>query len=157
MNDKNLQRQFEQLAEEHKASIYSICYMYVDSREEADDLYQEVLVKLWQGLLGFRGECAVRSWVYRISLNTCISYKRKKRPATVPLDLSPDIFDDRTPAGQRNQLLHSRITKLDKFDRAIVLLWLEDMSYADIGAIVGISPRAVGVRLVRIKEKLKSI
>lgn len=76
---------------------------------------------------------------------------------TVPLDLSPDILGNSTPAGQQNRLLHRRITRLEPFDRAIILLWLEDLSYDDISAIVGISVKAVGVRLVRIRKKLISL
>lgn len=73
------------------------------------------------------------------------------------MDLSPDILDKRTTIGKQNAMLHERITKLEPFDRAIVLLWLEDMSYAEIASITGISIKALGVRLVRIREKLKSL
>ncbi|MDE6697392.1 MAG: sigma-70 family RNA polymerase sigma factor, partial [Muribaculaceae bacterium] len=62
-----------------------------------------------------------------------------------------------SPGSKQARLLHERISKLEPFDRAIVLLWLEDMSYDEIAAIVGISPKTVGVRLVRIKEKLKTL
>ncbi len=157
MKKSNLEPLFEQLVEEHKATVYSVCYMFADTKQETDDLFQEVLIHLWQGFGKFRGESGVRTWVYRVSLNACISAKRKKRLKTVPLDISPDLFDESSREGKMNALLHQRITRLEKFDRAIVLLWLEDMSYEEIGAIVGISAKAVGVRLVRIKEKLKTL
>lgn len=157
MNQQKLQADFERLVHEHKSTIYSVCFMFADTKDIADDLFQEVLIRLWDGFKDFRGECSIRSWVYRISLNTCISVKRKKRVKTVPLDFSPEIFDEGSSVGKQTAMLHNRILKLDKFDRAIVLLWLEDMAYEEIGAIVGISPKAVGVRLVRIKEKLKSL
>lgn len=156
MNYSQLQADFERLVHEHKSTIYSVCFMFADTKDIADDLFQEVLIRLWDGFRNFRGECSIRSWVYRISLNTCISVKRKKRVKTVPLDFSPEIFDEDSSVGKQTAMLHNRILKLDKFDRAIVLLWLEDMAYDEIGAIVGISSKAVGVRLVRIKEKLKS-
>ena len=111
----------------------------------------------WQGYDRFRGDSNVRTWVYRVSLNTCISYKRKKRVRTMPLDLSPDILNDSTPIGRQNMLLHERITRLEPFDRAIILLWLEDMSYEEIAAIVGITVKALAVRLVRIRQKLISL
>lgn len=148
---------FRRLVNEQKSTIYSVCYMFSSSKNEADDLFQDTLINLWQGFEKFRGECSIRSWVYRVSLNTCISHKRKKQIKTIPLDLSPDILDKRTTIGKQNAMLHERITKLEPFDRAIVLLWLEDMSYAEIASIIGISIKALGVRLVRIREKLKSL
>ncbi len=157
MKRSKLEETFERLVEQHKATIYSVCYMFAETKPQADDLFQETLIKLWQGLAEFRGESEIRSWIYRVSLNSCISAKRKKKLNTVPLELSQDIFDDKSPATRQTAMLHDRILKLDKLDRAIVLLWLEDMPYDEIGAIVGISPKAVGVRLVRIKEKLKSL
>ncbi len=156
-SDRNTSLDFQRIVVEHKSTIYSVCYMYASSKEEADDLFQETLANLWQGFRSFRGESGIRTWIYRVSLNTCLSYKRKKRVRTVPLDISPGILSDITPAGRQNMLLHERITRLDVFDRAIVLLWLEDMPYEEIAAIVGISVKALGVRLVRIRRKLKSL
>lgn len=155
--EKNLPLDFERLVMEHKTTIYSVCYMFTETKPEADDLFQEVLISLWQGLDSYRGEASIRSWVYRVSMNTCISYKRKKHIKTVPLDFSADSLAPDSPGNKQARLLHERISKLEPFDRAIVLLWLEDIPYDEIAAIVGISPKAVGVRLVRIKEKLKSL
>lgn len=148
---------FHKLVMEHKSTIYSVCYMFAAGKDDADDLFQETLINLWQGYRRFRGDSNTRTWVYRVSLNTCISHKRKKQVKTVPLDLSPDILSENNPVGQQNALLHRRITQLETFDRAIILLWLEDLPYDDIAAIVGISAKAVGVRLVRIRKKLISL
>lgn len=148
---------FERLVMEHKTTIYSVCYMFTETKAEADDLFQEVLVSLWQGMDSFRGDASLRSWVYRVSMNTCISYKRKKKIQTVPLEFSADSMAPDSPESKQAKLLHERISRLEPFDRAIVLLWLEDIPYEEIAAIVGISTKAVGVRLVRIKEKLKSL
>ena len=148
---------FERLVMEHKSTIYSVCYMFTETRMEADDLFQEVLISLWQGLDSFRGDSSLKSWVYRVSMNTCISYKRKKRLKTVPLDLSPDVIGSDTPQSRQAAMLHQRISRLEPFDRAIVLLWLENLPYDEIAAITGISTKNVGVRLLRIKEKLKGI
>lgn len=148
---------FERLVMEHKSTIYSICYMFVESRPEADDLFQEVLINLWNGFDSFRGESDVKSWVYRVSMNTCVSYKRKKRIRTMPLDISADIIGSDTYESRQTELLHQRISALEPIDRAIVLLWLENLPYDEIAAIIGTTSRAIGVRLVRIKEKLKSL
>ena len=91
-----------------------------------------------------------------MTLNTCISAKRKKRVRTTSVDDVPEIFADDSDAGRQSRQLHDRIGSLDVMDRAIVLLWLENIPYEEIGAIVGMTAKAVGVRLVRIKEKLKN-
>lgn len=135
--------------------IYSVCFMYAADREEADDIFQEVLVNIWRGLPSLREH--TKSWIYRIALNTCVSYKRKKRIKTEPLELAPQLFQPETTIGRQTEALHKRITQLEPVDRAIVLLWLENMSYEEIGAIIGIEARNVGVRLIRIKEKLKKM
>lgn len=155
--ESNLKADFERMVIDHKTTIYSVCYMFVETRTETDDLFQEVLINLWNGFEKFRGDSDLRSWIYRVSMNTCISYKRKKRLRTIPLDIAPDIIEGESGESRQTAQLHNRIIKLQPVDRAIVLLWLENMSYDEIAAIVGISTRAVGTRLVRIKEKLKSL
>ncbi|MDE6022128.1 MAG: sigma-70 family RNA polymerase sigma factor [Muribaculaceae bacterium] len=148
---------FERLVMEHKSTIYSVCYMFTETKVEADDLFQEVLVSLWQGLGSYRGDASIRSWVYRVSMNTCISYKRKKKIKTEPLEFSTESVSADSPQGKQARMLHDRISRLEPFDRAIVLLWLEDMSYDEIAAITGLSAKAVGLSLVRINEKLKTL
>lgn len=152
----NSSLEFQRVVMEHKSTIYAVCYMFASSKEETDDLFQETLINMWQGYDRFRGDSSPRTWIYRVSLNTCLSYKRKRKKQvdTVPLALSPDILSDTTPSGRQNILLHKRLTSLEPFDRAIILLWLEDMPYEEIAAIVGISMKALGVRLVRIRKKL---
>lgn len=152
------EQEFEQLVKEHKSTIYSVCYMFSNDSDEVNDLFQEVLVNLWRGIASFGGRSDIRTWVWRVALNTCITGERKKKKAaTVPLTMSVDMFDDRDQDSQQVQMLHDRIGRLQPFDRAIVLLWLENMSYDEIAAIVGITAKNVGVRLYRIKEQLKKM
>lgn len=151
------EKKFSQMVREQKSTIYIICYMFADNRTEVDDLVQEVLVNLWKGFPKFEGRSDIRTWVYRVSLNTCISSVRKKRLNTVPLTMDIDLFDETDADNRQVHLLHSRIIRLQPFDRAIVLLWLENLSYEEIGQIVGISTKNVSVRLFRIKEQLKSM
>lgn len=154
---KNKEREFKQIVEANKASIYSVCYMYALGRQEADDIFQEILINLWRGLESFKGSSNLRSWVYKVALNTCISYKRKKKITTEPLDIDPEFFSMETRVGQQTEALHRRITCLEPLDRAIVLLWLEDLPYEEFGAVLGMTPKNIGVRLLRIKEKLKKL
>ena len=153
------EREFADIVREHKTTIYTVCYMFANDREEVEDLFQEVLIALWRGLESFRGESALRSWIYRISLNTCISADRKKRRRadSVRLDMNINLFADTDDNSRQAQMLRQRIARLGVFDRAIILLWLENLSYEEIGAIVGISAKNVSVRLVRIREQLKKM
>jgi len=158
MNKDDKERVFEALVRQHKSTVYSVCYMFAARKEEADDLFQEVLINLWKGFDKFLGNSSVQTWIYRVSMNTCISSGRKKRVNTERLEREGEIsVYDNIEQNPQNRMLHDRIRKLEPFDRAIVLLWLEDMSYEEIGAIVGVSTKVVGVRLVRIREKLKNL
>ena len=155
-NDK--EHQFELLVRQHKRTIYTVCYMFSKDKQEVDDLFQEVLVKLWQGYDSFQGKSDLRTWIYRVSLNTCISIDRKKkRRKTQPLLEGIDLFDKNDADNRQTDMLHERIGRLQPFDRAIVLLWLENMSYEEIAQIVGISVKNVSVKLYRIKEQLKQM
>ena len=157
MNDK--EQQFERLVREQKSTIYTVCYMFSKNQDEVADLFQEALMHLWQGFDSFEHRSNQRTWTYRVALNTCISFNRKKKHKTVPLTMDINLFaDDSSDADTRQiEMLHQRISQLKPFDRAIVLLWLEDMSYDEIGDVVGISPKNVSVRLVRIREQLKKM
>ena len=152
------ERKFAQMIREQKSTVYLVCYMFSKDRDEVDDLVQEVLINLWKGFARFEGRSDIRTWVYRVSLNTCISAdRRRKRNRTLPLTMEIDPFDENDADNRQTALLHRRISRLQPFDRAIVLLWLENLSYEEIGQIVGISTKNVSVRLVRIKEQLKSM
>ena len=152
----NKETDFSRIVREHKSTIYTVCYMFSKDKQEVDDLFQEVLVKLWQGYDSFQGKSDLRTWIYRVSLNTCISIDRKKkRRKTQPLLEGIDLFDKNDADNRQTDMLHERIGRLQPFDRAIVLLWLENMSYDEIAQIVGISVKNVSVKLYRIKEQLK--
>ncbi|MCH4156889.1 MAG: sigma-70 family RNA polymerase sigma factor [Muribaculaceae bacterium] len=152
-----LQTEFAQIVRENKSTIYTVCYMFSKDSEEVNDLFQEVLINLWKGIGTFREQSNVRTWIYRVALNTCISDKRKKKLTTVPLSVDIDLFDDKDEGSRQVRLLHDRINRLQPFDKAIVLLWLENISYDEIAAIVGITAKNVAVRLFRIKESLKNM
>ena len=151
-----LEQQFTKTVTEHKSTIYTVCYMFSQDADEVNDLFQEVLVNLWKGFESFEQRSDIRTWIYRVALNTCISLDRKKRrQATARLSLDINLFEDRDEDTRQVDMLHKRIAKLQPFDRAIVLLWLENLPYDEIGQIVGISAKNVGVRLYRIREQLK--
>lgn len=154
-----IEQEFTKVVREHKGTIYTVCYMFSKDEDEVADLFQEILINIWKGLEKFRGDSSMRTWIWRISFNTCVSYEKKKsrRGSTIPLSLSINLFDDSDEETRQIKMLQKRIRQLGPFDRAIVLLWLDDLSYAEIGEIVGISEKNVSVRLVRIREQLKKM
>ncbi|WP_434503225.1 RNA polymerase sigma factor [Prevotella sp.] len=152
-----LETEFAQIVKENKSTIYTVCYMFSKDTDEVNDLFQEVLVNLWKGMSSFKGRSDIRTWIYRIALNTCISMDRKKKIKTIPLSMDANLFQDQDEDTKQVKLLHGRINKLQPFDKAIVLLWLENISYDEIGEIVGVSTKNVASRLFRIKEKLRSM
>lgn len=155
----NNEERFVQIAREQRQTIYTVCYMFAKEKEEVDDLFQETLINLWKGFDTFRNESKVSTWVWRVALNTCISADRKKktRGETVPLSMDINLYSDSDEKSLQIQQLHKRIGRLGLVDRAIILLWLDNLSYDEIGAIVGISAKNVSVKLVRIREQLKQM
>lgn len=150
--------EFEKLARENKDTIYTVCYMFSKDQDEVADLYQETLINLWKGMPQMKRGGNVRGWVYRVALNTCISMGRKKKSRpTVRLTMDVDPFEPSDERTTQVGMLHRRISKLQPFDRAVVLLWLENISYDEIGKMLGISTANVSVRLVRIREQLKKM
>ena len=156
MNTK--EQEFEQLVRTHKATIYAVCYLFSKDQDEVADLFQECLINLWKSWAGYEGRSDVKTWIYRVSLNVCVSLDRKrKRHSTVPLTMDINPYEEDNQNSQQMERLRQRINQLPPYDRAIVLLWLENISYEEIGAIVGITAKNVSVRLVHIKEQLKKI
>ena len=150
-----LEQQFTQMVREHRTTIYTVCYMFSKEEDEVNDLFQEVLINLWKGYESFKGMSDVKTWIYRVSLNTCISLDRKKKSRQKREDrMDVGLFTEGSENSKQIRMLHERINRLDIFDRAIILLWLENQSYEEIAAIVGISVKNVSVKLLRIKKKL---
>ena len=150
------EKQFEELVKQYKRTIYSVCYMFSRDNEEINDLFQEILVRLWLGFDRFEQRSSVNTWVYRIALNTAInSDKRaKRRPQTVPLSTDIDPYDPQDSSLEQVRQLYALINQLDVMDRGLVLLWLEGIGSDEIAAIMGITVANVGIKLHRIKEKL---
>lgn len=156
--ENDMEREFSQLVKAHKSTIYTVCYMFSKDADEVNDLFQEILVNLWRGFDKFEGRSDIRTWFYRVSLNTCISIDRKKkRNKAIPLSMDINLYEDNDADTRQVKMLYDRISRLAPFDRAIVLLWLEGIAYDEIGQIVGISAKNVSVKLVRIREELKKL
>lgn len=150
---------FIQLIEENKGIIHKICMMYTSTQADKEDLYQEISLQLWRSFRTYRSESKFSTWLYRVSLNTAISSVRKerRRVATVELDQVEHFVSRESEQEGKTRMLFKAVSQLNKVDRAIILLWLEEKEYVEISEVMGISQSAVSVRLVRIRERLKSI
>ena len=156
---KSTEAEFEKIVRDHKRRIYTVCYMFSQDQSEVEDLFQDILVNIWRGLESFKGDKYLATWILKVSLNTCINYskKSKKEGKKIPLDVDINLYEDVDAESLQIRQLHDRIGQLGYMDRSLVLLWLENLTYDEIGAILGVSANNVAVRLVRIKEKLKKM
>lgn len=148
----------------YKEVIAKVCYLYSSANASFDDLYQEVLINLWQGLDTFRGESKMSTWIYRTAINTCITWHRRNRrfgsETTMKLDdMKTDVADtsDTAAAMEDYRQLYRLINMLGPIDKALVTLWLDEKPYDEIAAIMGLSPGNVAVKMHRVKEKLSKL
>ena len=158
METKELEKEFLSMIEEQKRTIYKVCYMYANDQDDLNDLFQETVLNLWKGFPKYRGDSTFNTWVYRIAMNTCITFLRRSNThlQTVPMTAQMAgclVTDEETEA--RLKELYTLINQLGKLERALILLWLEERNYQEMADILGISKVNVGVKLNRIREKLK--
>lgn len=150
---------FETFIEQHHGIIYKICRVYA-SHADFDDLYQEVLISLWKSRPGFKGESKESTWVYRVTLNTALTYSRDGKSRNRKLDTIRHETEIRSEEPEEDgpvrttEQLYAAISQLEKEDRSIILLYLEQYTYDEISEITGLTITHVGVKINRIKKKL---
>ena len=154
------EQEFVALIKEYERVIYKVCYLYATPNAPLSDLYQEVVLNLWKAFPKFRRECKVSTWIYRISLNTCISFMRKEKNIPEIVSQTPAEADrseewDETQAMLRQ--LYRMINRLGQLEKSIILLYLEEKSYEEISEITGLTVTNVATKLNRIKEKLRKM
>lgn len=154
MKDRFLEEIFQ-----HQALIHKVCSIYRDTKEDREDLFQEITYQLWKSYPKFQARSKISSWIYKISLNTAIATFRKPkiRISGKGDNLENMEIADLASEDDRKERLLATIKKLDDVERALVVLYLEEMSYKEMADIIGISENYVGVRLNRIKEKIKKL
>lgn len=139
--------------------IIKICRAYTNTQEDFEDYYQEVCLQIWRSHTNFREQSEWSTWIYRISLNVCLTLLKKKKKHHFVSDAIPDevLEDSRSFVDESlNQLFHA-IRQLSEIDRAVIMLYLEEKSYQEIAEIIGTNPNNIGVRINRIKERLKKL
>lgn len=152
-------RNFSILIEENQNLIHKVTFLYTDNIEDREDLFQEICLQLWRSHTRFKNKSKFSTWVYRIALNTSINYFKKRKREIHPQSLNWDypMIDDQKEDKENFEKLFRAITKLNRINRAIILLWLEEKNYDEIASILGISKTNVSVKLVRIKKKLNEM
>ena|ERR671912_1991247 len=162
MQHNLIEKDFIKLINDHRALIFKICNIYCRDPGLRLDLFQEIVLQLWKAFPSFRGESSGITWIYRVALNTAISdfRKEKRRPgkhsitsnefAIPDITFVPDTIDE-------TNSLQQAIDRLTDIEKAIVMLYLDEKSYEEIGDITGLSISNVGVRINRIKKKLTKL
>ena len=155
MQNKN---EFVRVIQENEALIYKVSKVYTNSREDAQDLYQEIVYQLWKSFGSFRHESKLSTWMYRIALNTAISNLNKEKRKGTFLPISDWVLNrtetDDPLREERFELLYAHIRELSTVEKGIILIYLEGKSYEEMAAITGFTTTNIGTRLGRIKQKL---
>ena len=156
---ENAEQEFLDMVRAYERVIYKVCYLYTTPRATLNDLYQDVVLNLWKAFPKFRHECKMSTWVYRIALNTCISFIRKEKniPEIVTLTQEADRSEEEDETEAMLRQLYRMINRLGELDKSITLPYLEENSYEEIAEITGLTVTNVATRLSRIKEKLRKM
>jgi RNA polymerase sigma-70 factor (ECF subfamily) len=165
MESKDRNRLSAELLErmtENQGAIHKICNIYANSREDREDLRQEIILQLWKSYPGFQGKSKFSTWMYRIAFNTAITNirKSKRHPMVEALSGVEQSIPARENIGYMDEKMNSlfkAIARLKDVEKAIVTLYLEEKNYREIGEIVGISEKNVSVKIVRLKDKLRKL
>ncbi|MGB0840410.1 MAG: RNA polymerase sigma factor [Chitinophagales bacterium] len=162
MTNKKLESEFARVIADNQGIIHKMCSMYCDSPEDREDLFQEIVLQVWKSYPSFKGNSKISTWIYRVGLNTAISSFRKKKRQLTQQSMSIEELQipDRPfnyEFEERLKYMHEAIRQLNNVEKAIVMLYLEEHSYQDIAEIMGITESNVGVKLHRIKSKLKKM
>ena len=149
---ENVEQEFLSVIREYERVIYKVCYLYTTPNATLNDLYQDVVLK-------FRRECKVSTWIYRIALNTCISFIRKEKniPEIVTLSQDSDRMEELDETQNMLKQLYRMINRLGQLEKSIILLYLEEKSYEEIAEITGLTITNVATKISRIKDKLRKM
>jgi len=149
---------FIQLLAQHQNIVHKVCSVYMDFMQDREDLFQEITLQAWKSFHSFKGESKFSTWLYRVSLNTAITYfkKDKKKNSFIEATEIPEIIDQSNSEIEvQIKAMYAAIGELSKIDKALVMLYLEDYDYNTIGEMLGLTANNVAVKMNRIKLKLK--
>lgn len=153
------EEEFISMINTYNRVIYKICCVYATDSNNVNDLYQETVLNLWKGYENFKGQSKVSSWIYRVGINTCISFYRrnKKHMKAMPLTSEHDDIDDSNDYMNQLKEMYRLINQLNKIEKAIILLWLDEKPYDEIADVMGMNKNTIASKLKRIREKLTKL
>ena len=161
MENTRVDGDFLALLNKYRGAIERVCRTYTWSTSEREDLVQDIVYQLWRAFPSYRGDSSALTWVYRIAINTAITglRRRARQPVQVPLEAADHVAAPPASAGSdpRTELLYRVIRSLGHVDRALIMCYLDDLSYAEIADVLGLSETNVGVRLSRTKVRLQNL
>jgi RNA polymerase sigma factor (sigma-70 family) len=142
----------------HRAIILKISRIYGKENGDADDLYQEIVLNAWTSYPGFEGRSKFSTWLYRVALNTALYQNRKNKFAgkLTGLEVIENTGSD-DPENEKRTMLYTAIGQLDPIEKSIIILYLDDLSYREISEVTGLTETNIGVKLNRIKIKIKTL
>lgn len=158
MTGDSVDKHFTDLINDNLGIAHKVCRTYADDPVDREDLMQEMVYQLWRSYPRFDGRSKFSTWMYSVCLNTAITYRRKIRHRPESLSTSHYQIADEAPDSREDSIaqLYEAIRTLSSINKAIVLLYLEEMSYEEIAALTGLSKSNVGIRLVRIRKELEA-
>lgn len=155
------EREFSQLVKDNQGLIIKVSRLYTNSPEDEQDLFQEIVLQLWRSYDTFRGHSKISTWMYRVALNTAITLFRKKTKSPQTDELMDyhhrDYVEDDDEKQQQISLLYKVVKMLPKMERAIVMMYLDDLPYREIAETLGISEVNARVKMNRLKKTLKEL
>lgn len=152
------EKEFLALIEMHQGIIHKVAALYMSRADSRADLFQEILLAAWKGYDNFRGDAKFSTWLYRVALNTAITWYRKEQKMEPAESLETSHANlPGTDLQEEEQLeaMRKAISGLSPIDKALVSLYLDEYDYREIGEILGLSANNVAVKMNRIKNKLK--
>jgi RNA polymerase sigma-70 factor (ECF subfamily) len=157
----NQQDLFESLHSDYFAMVMQMCLGFSQGdTNKASDLTQEVFIKVWTHLDSFKGLSSYKTWIYRITVNTCLQLiKKEKKKTAVPIEVVQHRLttEPKTEQSEARARLYHAIGQLNKVDRLVIMMVLEGQEYEDIADVLGIQPTNLRVKIHRIKKRLKNI
>jgi len=151
------EEEFLQLIDQHQGIIHKICRLYRDHKEDREDLFQEIVFQLWKSAPSFGNRAKFSTWMYKVALSTALAAFRKKSPTIMYLPEIPEHAEEAQDPGDQAVQLFEAIKKLKESERALIILYLENLSQKEIAEISGITENHVGVKLNRIKNKIQEL
>jgi len=154
-----MEKEFLKSIHDCQNMIYRICKIYRNTTEDQEDLFQEIVYQLWKSYPSFKGESKISSWMYRIALNTAIAIYRKPKVPVDYVDKMPEQIypGSEQQVSEKEERLFDALRTLSDAEKALLSLFLDDFTYHEMSAITGLTESNIGVRLNRLKTKLKKI